>query len=127
MGGVLVAFSLAFGETITATSDVFSFPPLLGIKDGQNTGCPLYFKFSGASLKSHRAVFTWSLPATIKNGNGVIRIYSLLGRIVKTFPINARTGSIVWKMTPSEEMAGLCIARFSFGPYQQNFKLVFSR
>lgn len=124
--GVLIALSLSWGETITATSNPFSFPPFAGIRDGQSAD-QSYIRFSKASLKSNRVIFSWSMPALQKNELGTLSIYSLLGRKIKTFNLASRAGSMVWQMNPSEGMAGVYIARFAFGAYKHNLKLILSK
>ena len=67
------------------------------------------------------------MPALQKNEIGTLSIYSLLGRKVKTFNLTSRAGSMVWQMNPSEGMAGVYIARFAFGAYKHNLKLILSK
>jgi hypothetical protein len=120
---MLVALSLSFGETVTATSSPFSFPDFSGIKNGQSAGGQAFYRFSGTVLKSRGALFSWTIPEQLKSANGTITVYSLLGRSMKTFHLTSKTGSIVWKMTPSEAGPGIYIVRFAFGSYQHNLKL----
>jgi hypothetical protein len=127
IAGALLALSLSWGETITASSNPFSFPPFVGIRDGQSADHLSYFSFSKASLKSNKVIFSWAMPMLQKNEFGTISIYSLLGRKVKTFTLTSRAGSLVWQMNPSEKMAGVYIARFAFGSYKHNLKLILSK
>jgi hypothetical protein len=124
MTWMLVTMSLSFGEPITATSNAFSFPAFSGIRDPQSSSRPSYFRFSGTSLKSHSTVFAWALPVQLKNQSGTISVYSLLGRSIKTFHLTSQSGSMVWKMTPAEGIAGIYLVRFAFGPYSHNLKLI---
>jgi hypothetical protein len=128
IAGVVLAWSLVFGETITASSDPFTFPPFSGVKNGITGPHQIYFKCSGLSLKSNAVSFAWSVPMKLKDEIGTISVYSLQGRTIKKIHVNSNNGSILWKMTQSEsKAAGMCIAYFSFGSVKQNAKLVINK
>jgi hypothetical protein len=123
--GVILALSSAMGETVTATSNTFTFPALSGIKDGRFvTKAATFFRNSGYSPKSGVVTFAWSVPDQMKAGKGSIAIYSMLGRMVKTIPINASMGVETWK---ASKLGGVYVAKLVFGSNKQNLKLIFCK
>lgn len=125
MTGLLLVFSAALAETITATSNAFTFPALVGIKDGKFiVKAPTFFKNSGYSSKSGIVTFAWSLPGQMKAGNGSIVIYSALGRRVKSIPVTASSGIANWKTSQKEGVGGVYVAKLTYGSHKQNLKLI---
>jgi hypothetical protein len=123
--GVLMALSSAMGVTITATSSPFTFPALVGVKDGRFiTKAATYFKHSGYSSKSGVVTFAWSLPDEMKAQRGSIAIYSMLGRMVKSIPITSAAGVATWKTSHMEGVGGLYVAKLTYGSHKQNLKLI---
>jgi hypothetical protein len=122
--GLLLALFLAYGETITATSNAFTFPPMTGIKSGNHPAIAGHFGFSGFSQKSGLVTLAWSMPTELKGASGSITIYSLLGRAIKTFPISTPSGVVTWKAARNDGPAGIFFARFAYGTSKQNLKLI---
>ncbi len=126
--GVFLAWSLATGETITAGSDVFTFPAISSVKNGLSPYHPVYFRCSGNSPRSSAMVFAWSIPAGLKADHGTITVHSLLGKTIRQFRLNSRSGSIVWKNEANNRMApGIYFARFAFGSFIQNSTLIINK
>lgn len=123
--GVLLALSSAMGVTITATSNTFTFPTLTGVKDGRLiTKAATYFRHSGFSTRSGVVTFAWSIPAQTNVERGSIAVYSMLGRMVKTFPVASAMGVVTWKASNNEGFGGVYIAKLVYGSYKQNLKLI---
>jgi|WetSurMetagenome_2_1015567.scaffolds.fasta_scaffold1035743_1 hypothetical protein len=126
--GVFLAWSLVIGETVTASSDAFTFPTISGVKNGLAPFHLMYFRCSGISPKSNVVAFAWSIPASIKSEHGTITVYSLLGKTIKQFHLNSRNGNIAWKSEPNKGAgAGIYFVRFAFGSFTQNSKLVINK
>jgi hypothetical protein len=126
--GIFLAWSLASGETITASSDAFTFPSISGVKNSLSPFLPVYFRCSGNSPKSNVITFAWSIPTNLKADHGTITVYSLLGKTIKQFRLDSRNGSIVWKSAANDNKApGIYFARFAFGSFIQNSTLIINK
>ena len=126
--GVFLSMSFVSAETITASSDVFTFPPFSGVKNGLIGSHSMYFRCSGVSPIANAVTFAWSVPSQIKTESGTITVYSLVGKAIKTFRPNSRTGSVMWKRGPGEgRAAGMYIVSFSFGSVKQHLKLIINK
>ncbi len=127
IAGLFIIASTANGEPITAQSEPFTFPPLADIKDGGNSTGRTFFKCSGSSMKNGRVTVSWRLPVQIKTSHGFITVYSLLGRVIKTYNVDSKAGNMVLKMDRSGLFNGVSIVRFSFGSYNQTLKIISSK
>jgi|GEM_PF-572149 hypothetical protein len=123
--GLLLIFSAATADIITATSNSFSFPALTGIRNGNViTRAATYFRHSGFSPKSGIVTFMWSLPPQPNVERGNIAIYSMRGQRVKTFSISAASGVVNWRTSEKEGLGGVYVAKLTYGSQKQNLKLI---
>jgi hypothetical protein len=121
---LLVALSLSWGQALNATSDPFTFPALSDVKNGNLRDHQVFFKSSKIISKSNSVVFSWAISDQIRSNTvGNIVVFSLLGRAIKTFRVNEKTGSITWK-PQTKAQSGVYIVRLIFGSYSQNLKIV---
>lgn len=122
--GLLAAVTISIGETVTATSAPFQFPEAVKIKNGAYLANAPYFRYSGFFPGKGIATIAWRVPAGMKAEKGAITIYTLLGREVQTFPIDARQGVLNWKVTENCVANGVYFARLRFGTHKSNLKIV---
>lgn len=111
-------------ETVTMSSNPFTFPEITGISKMQPAIKQTFFKHSGINPFTHTVTFNWSLPEAAKNSIGTITVYSLLGRVVKELPVTHHTGSVTWKFSDGAANSGLYIVRIRCGNQLRNIKLM---
>ena len=125
---VLLLMAVHIGaQTITATSDPFTFPAGVAVKmPGNALHAASYFKYSGLSSKAGALTFAWSFPSQAWNQKGTIVVYSLLGRTIKAIPVSMNAGTVTWNIS-KENVRGVYIARIICGSARQNLKLMLCR
>jgi hypothetical protein len=128
--GAAVAFAAvvtAWGQAITVESAPFTFPAEVGVKiPGSTPQAAPFFRYSGTASRAGMLTFSWSFPAQPRNQRGAIIIYSLLGRVIKTFPVASNGGSVTWDISRLG-VKGVYIARIQCGSARHNLKLLLCR
>jgi len=113
-----------YGETVIAGSNIFTFPEMTGIKTIPYAPKPSLFTVQRTGHFSRAVTFSWSFPSKAANREGVITIYSLLGKVVTRIPVQTSSGSTRWDFSRSFNNSGLYIARISYGAESKNLKLM---
>lgn len=126
---ILVLF-LALGvfaapETITKSSASFSF------KQGVGVLFPMGYSANGNSFYYKKIAvgkpgmaFSWVLPKE-KDVPGKLSIFSLSGRLVKSFDLSKAKGSINWTMQNSKISGGIYFAKLSYGSFNKSLKIIY--
>jgi hypothetical protein len=112
------------GQTITASSNVFTFPNAVGIRNNTSAANMLHSDYFVVSATPGTVNFAWSVIPQSSAKIGIITVYSLLGRTIKTFSISSKAGMLSWKAPDRTTPSGIYIARLSYGSVMQNLKLV---
>jgi hypothetical protein len=123
---IISAAVIAWGDTIIADSNPFTFPLTVGVKGGTNPVSQAYFKYAGYSAAAGTVNFKWSFPAQARYRSGTIAIYSLRGQLVKALPVVAPAGSAKWNAA-KEGARGVYVVSFVYGSYKQSIKLMLCR
>jgi hypothetical protein len=123
---ILVVPAAIIAEIVTASSEPFTFPEAGTIRQHQPIALNAVFSSNGYSASTRSLIIKWSVPLVDAN-NGTIVIYSLQGKAIKMFPLNSRSGSIIWKVPSSQAKSGILIARLTYGSHASTLKLVLCR
>ena len=94
----LIGVSINYGELVTSESNVFTFPPITRVVVKNILPQQSYFKHSTLRPNSRTVTFTWSFPEALSEKNGVITIYSLLGKVLAKIPVQQKAGSAIWRL-----------------------------
>lgn len=121
---VLLCLTMAMGESISASSDPFVFPPFQGVKEHGQAVSVAYFKVRGYSPATQSVNIAWAVHASPGVKSGHIAIYTLQGRIAAVFPIAGAGGTVVWKLSEKQGMSGVYIAKMTYGSASSRSKLV---
>jgi hypothetical protein len=119
----ITAAVIVNGETITAKSNVFSFPSITRVATNPSANHYSWFRQSGFQRGNRSVTFSWMLPGT-NDRAGSITIYSLLGKVVATIPVTQSSGTATWNLPRSQSRSGIYIARLSSGDHIKNLKLM---
>ena len=119
----LLVIGAIASETIIENSAPFSFPLTNGtISDnkaftGKVRFGAVYRAMSGTSID-----LSWSLPRG--TAAGTIKLYSLKGALVRSFPITEQSGAIRWNIAEIGLAKGIYFARLSSVAVKKNHKIV---
>jgi hypothetical protein len=125
---VLVLF-LAFGvlatpENISKSSAPFSFAQAGVLQQYIHSANGSYFSCKKLANGRQGMVFTWSiLDNSAKTGN--LSIYSISGKLIKSYEVTSRQKSIIWSMPQSKIASGVYFAELNYGSFRKNAKIVY--
>lgn len=125
---VLVLFmvlgALAAPENIPKSSAPFGFVQV-GVAN------PYYYATNGSyflckklSNGKEGMQFSWSLPGSTARA-GKLSVYSISGKVIKSFDLSSRDRSIVWNMPQGKMASGVYFAVLTYGTLKKNTKIVY--
>ena len=112
---IILITSLISSETVSGTSNSFSFPGGIGISN-KDVSFTLYKRLTGR-MRNGNIYFTWSMKTDVKIGN--ISIYSLSGKLIKTVKIVPGQGFVKWEAKKSGISNGIYFANMKVGAFKQ--------
>ncbi|MBN1127946.1 MAG: hypothetical protein JXA71_03110 [Chitinispirillaceae bacterium] len=124
---LLVAPLLIPAEVVTATSDPFTFPLIDNIRQKKVPAGAYAFTSHGYSARHRSLTLSWSVAHSVEAEKGVITIFTLQGKTLKTFSLDQKAGSVTWKIPGSASSSGVLIARLTYGALSTNLKIVMYR
>jgi hypothetical protein len=123
--GLLLAINVAMAELVAANSQPFSFPAQAGAHGLMQKSTKNYFTCQNLPSKIGVMQIAWSLPSNLQAKEGSIRIYSLLGQQVQSFPVKKLVGSINWNVSKMMVPNGVYLVRLAYGSYVSNLQMVY--
>ena len=121
---VMVPGIVAVAEIVSAASEPFTFPLIDSIKQKKQAITGYSFASKGFIAHKRSLGLAWSVGQSVTASKGTITIFTLHGKMVETFEITKKSGSIAWKVPRNVSLSGVLIARLSFGSVNANLKLV---
>jgi hypothetical protein len=121
--GILSVLSPLIAESITGISAPFAFPAQASIKSGGIFAQLSYFRYQHRVGTNANVTIAWSIPEKHAH-NGAIAIYTLSGKVVRSFPIAATNGMLTWRVTDDKVATGIYYARLTSGAYSNTLKMV---
>jgi hypothetical protein len=126
---ILVLF-LAFGvfaapETVSKASNPFIFQKGIGViypKVYSVNG--MSFSYKKITARKESMSFSWSLSKE-KADLGTLSIFTLSGKMVKSFDVTSPEGSRTWSMPRSRMASGVYFAKLSYGKFNKSLKIVY--
>ncbi len=125
---ILVLF-LAFGafaapETIQSSSAAFSFVPAGVLQSYHSYSDGSTFSCQRLPSGKQGMVFAWSISGnSTRTGN--LSLYSISGRLIKSFDLNSRQESVTWTMPQAKLASGVYFAVLKFGTTVRNAKIMY--
>ncbi|MCX7726413.1 MAG: T9SS type A sorting domain-containing protein [Chitinispirillaceae bacterium] len=117
-------FNFSSAELITAESNSFTFPPITPVQTKKYSKQVGYFKVT-SSVCGGNINFSWFVPEnSTKEKEGIIIIYSLLGKVVKKIPIYKNKGIVEWNQKNEIYRNGMYIVNFKYENFNRNLKLM---
>ncbi|HEX7509964.1 MAG TPA: T9SS type A sorting domain-containing protein [Chitinivibrionales bacterium] len=117
----------ASGQTITVSSDPFTFPAITAIKaSSKPVNATASFSCLNASTRLAGVKFAWSFPQQTQRLKGSIMIYSPQGQAVKRISVSSNSGIVAWNGA-KESAVGVYIAKVSYGSSRQTLKFIISK
>jgi hypothetical protein len=122
---LMVLGVFAAPEILTKSSAPFAFKPGIGViyQKGYTIN-GIGFSYKKAASGKPAMVFSWTLPKE-KNIPGKLSIFSISGRLVKSFDLSSTQGSVNWVMRNGKAGSGVYFAKLSYGSFNKNLKIVF--
>jgi hypothetical protein len=116
---------LAAPETVTKTSSQFIFQKGIGVL------FPKVYSMNGMSFTYKKVIagkesmsFSWSLPK-VKADMGKLSIFTLSGKIVKSFDVTSSEGSRTWSLPQGKIASGVYFARLTYGKFNKSLKVMY--
>ena len=123
---LMVLGIFAAPENIVKTSTVpFSFlgtGVVWGISSkasGMNFTCKRSFAGSGVISIS------WSIPSAVKAGAAKISVFTVSGKMVKSFGVASQSGTVEFKPGLGKMSEGVYISTLTYGTFKKSLKMVF--
>ncbi|HUI91264.1 MAG TPA: T9SS type A sorting domain-containing protein [Chitinivibrionales bacterium] len=111
-------------ETKTATSGQFSFVQGVGVYQPRLFNLDaMYFTCKKLVNGKGAISFSWSLPG-MKADNGKISVFTVAGKLIRSFDIKSQEGRISWNM-PSRMASGVYFATLTYGAFKKNAKILY--
>jgi hypothetical protein len=128
-GSILLATALLFSgtfasEIVSKSSAQFTFPTqATAVRWNPGLAKTGAFTLRNLGAGSRSVEFSWALPGSARSGS--IGIFNLAGVCVKSFPVNASAGSVLWNSSGSVRAGkGVYFARFTYGTFKKSLKLI---
>jgi hypothetical protein len=119
--GIMVVPLLS--ETITGVSVPFAFPAQASIKAGIGLQQAFYFQSHLDAVGRGSVSICWSLPEA-DHLKGTLSIYTLAGKKLESYPIEAGSGRVLWRSSRYQIAQGIYYARLQYGNYSNTLKTV---
>ena len=116
---LVIMTSLSISETVVGVSAPFSFPAGIGIIT-QDGSFKHFVSLTSRMLKNGTILFTWSMNTKAEKGE--ISIYTLSGRLIKTFNVVSKDGHMKWDAKGNGLSNGIYFAVLQVGQVKQKIK-----
>jgi hypothetical protein len=116
---------LAAPEQLSKSSDQFVFQQGIGVRYFAIAAVNgLSFAYKKVISGKEGLVFSWTLPKS-KADIGKLSIYSVSGKLIKSFNLTTPEGSISWNMPKGKMSSGVYLARLSYGSFNRSLKIIY--
>jgi len=122
---LLTAFGVLAGhEAYSPQSVPFSFMQVGVTNPYHQMMMNSTFSYKKLSSGKEGILFSWSLPGNSAQ-IGKLSVYSISGKVLKTFSLTSRDNSKVWSMPQGKLASGVYFAVLSYGTWKKNTKIIY--
>jgi hypothetical protein len=126
----ILVFFLALGifaapENISVSSAPFSFAPTGVIYQNYYSMMGSHFSYKKLTNGKQALQFSWSIRGTKKSDMGKLSLYTVSGKLIKSFDLASPEKSISWSMPHGKMANGVYFAVLTYGLFKKNLKIIY--